>query len=255
MNARARLHRVLHRIGFDILPYSGRYFVARKRMEVLNALDVGLVVDVGANQGQFGQELRWEGWRGPIVSFEPLTDAFERLKRVRDSSWGAYRVALGSSAGTAMLNRSRNSWSSSFLPVTSRHLQASPGSAYTGAERVTMRTLDSFELQGRIYLKVDVQGYELQVLEGATRTLRDAVVALELELSTRSLYEGQALLGEMLDAARSQGFVLLSLAPGFTDSAVGELLQLDGIFAKVGESRRLDPATVDSPIGDGDAQP
>jgi len=219
-------------VGVDIVPYSGRYFAARRRIEIINALDIDLVVDVGANEGQFGRELRGQGYRHRITSFEPLSSAFDSLTKNCDNSWNAHRFALGAAIGRTFLNRSRNSWSSSLLPIMSRHVQASPSSCYVSVEEVNVRTLDSFELEGRIYLKIDAQGYEMKILEGAEQTLDRAVVALELELSTTPLYEDQILMGDVLDAIRDRGFVVLSLAPAFTDPRTQEILQLDGIFAK-----------------------
>jgi len=220
-------------MGLDVVPFDGRYFVTRRRMEILDALDVDLVVDVGANEGQFGRELRSQGYSQRITSFEPLSSAFERLTSNCDNSWNAHRVALGATAGTALLNRSRNSWSSSLLPITLRHVEASPSSCYVGAEEVDVRTLDSFEVDGeRIYLKIDAQGYEMKILEGAEETISRAVVALELELSTTTLYENQTLVGDVLGAARERDFVILSLVPAFMDPRTQEILQFDGIFAK-----------------------
>jgi FkbM family methyltransferase len=212
--------------------YDGRHFPARRRAEILDRLGIELVVDVGANEGQFGRELRREGYRGPIASFEPLREAFERLRSAADVSWNAYCVALGATPGKAVLHRSRNSWSSSLLPITAEHLDASPSASYVGTEEVEVRTLDSFELAGRMYLKIDAQGSESAILEGAARTLERAVVALELELSTTTLYEQQALVGDVLNDLHARGFAILSLTPGFQHPRTREILQLDGIFAK-----------------------
>jgi len=232
VSVKARLHETLHRVGLDVVPYNGRYFPARKRAEILGTLDVDLVVDVGANQGQFGRELRREGYAGRITSFEPLPDAFERLTSTADDAWETHCVALGSEPGTAVLHRSRNSWSSSILAITACHLEASPDASYVGTEDVEVRTLDSFGLDGCLYLKIDAQGFETSILEGAKQTLERAVVGLEVELSTTTLYEEQTLVGDLLNDLHGRGFAVLSLTPGFQHPSTREILQLDGIFAK-----------------------
>jgi FkbM family methyltransferase len=232
VSIKARLHETLHRVGVDVVPYNGRYFPARRRAEILDRLDVDHVVDVGANAGQFGRELRREGYAGRITSFEPLQDAFERLTGATDDMWNAHCVALGSASGSAVLHRSQNSWSSSLLPITARHLEASPDASYIGTDEVEVRTLDSFELEGRSYLKIDAQGSEAAIIEGARQTLERAVVGLELELSTTTLYEQQALIGDVLNELHGRGFSVLSLTPGFQHPSTREILQLDGIFAK-----------------------
>jgi FkbM family methyltransferase len=232
MNFKIRAHDALHRLKVDVVPYNGTYFLARRRVEILREFTVDLVVDVGANEGQFGRCLRREGYRRSIASFEPLSDVYEQLATIRDESWCAYRLALGATTGTAKLNRSLNSWSSSVLPITARHVEASPDSAYVGTEEVEMRALDSFGFDGRIYLKIDAQGFELAVLEGARQMLKRAVVGLELELSTAPLYDGQPLMGEMLEVAQAYGFAVFALSPSFIDPQTKEILQFDGVFAK-----------------------
>jgi FkbM family methyltransferase len=232
LTIKKRLHEALHRVGFDVVPYNGRYFPARRRAEILDMLGVDLVLDVGANEGQFGRELRREGYRGSITSFEPLGDAFERLTNASDDSWNAYNVALGKAPGTAVLHRSRNSQSSSLLPITAQLLEASPDACYVGAEEVEVRTLDSFGFDGKVYLKIDAQGSEPAILEGAEQTVDRAVVALELELSTTTLYEKQALVGDVLNEITSCGFFVMSLTPGFVHPRTREILQLDGIFVR-----------------------
>jgi FkbM family methyltransferase len=232
MSVKTRGHKALHRIGLDVVRYDGRHFPARRRAEILDRLGVELVVDVGANEGQFGRELRRQGYRGRIASFEPLQDAFERLASDADDSWSAYPIALGATSGKAVLHRSRNSWSSSLLPITAQALDASPDASYVATEEVEVRTLDSFAFDGRVYLKVDAQGSESAILEGAEKTLEFAVIALELELSTTTLYERQELIGDVLNELRARGFAVLSLTPCFQHPRTREILQLDGIFAK-----------------------
>ena len=85
----------------------------------------------------------------------------------------------------------------------------------------------------RVLLKIDVQGYEAQVLEGAPRTLA-ACRAVVTEMSLVPLYKGQMLVREMWDALVSAGFEAWSLEPGFRDPRTGRMLQIDGLFVKAG---------------------
>jgi FkbM family methyltransferase len=223
---------MLHRLGFDLVPYKGHYFPTRRRTEILRRLGIDFVVDVGANEGQYALELRREGYRRRIVSFEPGGDAYSVLATRLDPLWTAHQVALGSSVDTQTLHRSGRSWSSSLLPMTERHLSAAPDTAYVDIEEVHVRPLDSYDLDGRIFLKVDTQGFERPVLEGAKRSLANGVLAIELELSPTTLYEGQALMSELVDLVYALGFVFLSVAPAFVEASTGEILQFNGIFGR-----------------------
>jgi hypothetical protein len=103
-------------------------------------------------------------------------------------------------------------------------------------EEVDLRRLDTIAPEyatasDRVFLKVDVQGFEYQVLQGATQFL-SKVVGIQMELSLISLYEGDHLLVAMLHEMESRGFGLWSLIPGFVDPSTGRLLQVDGVFVK-----------------------
>jgi FkbM family methyltransferase len=221
---------LFRRFGFDVVRYDEKHFLERRRARVLSDLKVDLVADVGANSGQFGREIRAGGYRGSIVSFEPLPDAFAELVRRADRSWTCHGVALGDEDGEAVLNRSENSWSSSLLQINDVHVGVAPEARYVGTEAVAVRTLDSFRLAGRIYLKVDAQGYEDRVLAGASETL-ESVVAVELELSLAPLYEGQVLWDMLLQRMTSDGFRVVGLSPELVDSS-GAILQVNAIFAR-----------------------
>jgi len=209
---------------------------------LLDAHRVDVVLDVGANSGRYGQELRRAGYRGRIVSFEPLREPFEVLARyaAADPLWKAMPYALGDHNGTATLNVAANAGeSSSILPMLPRHAEAYPAASYVATEDAQMRTLDSLAPailtpQQRVFLKADVQGFERAVLNGAAATLDDGCVGLQLELSLVPLYEGGMLYREALDFAEQQGFSLMQVIPGFTDPRDGRLLQMDGVFFRDG---------------------
>ncbi len=201
---------------------------------------VDLVIDVGANEGQYVRGLRESGYRGPVVSIEPLSSAFSVLSEVssRDPEWHVVRTAVGPEHGRMEINIAGNGASSSFLPMLDRHVKAAPSSATIGRESVDVvpldRPVESYVAKcSAALLKVDVQGFEAEVLKGAGETLdRDEVVGVELELSLVPLYENQPLWGEVADQIRGYGFVPVAFGDGFRDPDSGELLQVDGLFVR-----------------------
>jgi len=209
-----------------------------RRAKLLQSRGVDLVFDVGAAGGRYGGELRTGGYLGRIVSFEPLSDAFAELARVvaDDSEWNCMQAALGSAAGELEINVSENSDSSSFLPMGERHRRSAPESAYVATERVQVQTLDSIwdEVAAQAqnpFLKLDVQGYELEVLRGARESL-PKLAGVQAELSLVPLYEGAPTFHQVIDLLESEGFRLAGLEPGFCDRESGELLQADGLFVR-----------------------
>jgi len=202
----------------------------------LRGLRVDTVIDVGANEGQYGRLLRAAGFRGRIVSFEPLPQTFEVLLSVsrRDRQWDCHQLAIGDRNDVGEMSVSQCSVFSSFLPIRSFVHDIQPPSRTIGRERVQTRTLDSIfpelRLDGQIvWLKSDTQGFELQVLRGADRSLA-RFRAIQLEMSIRALYDNQPTIETMLRYMWERGFVLSALLQGFADEKRWELMEVDGIF-------------------------
>jgi FkbM family methyltransferase len=198
------------------------------------------LLDVGANTGQYGALARSCGYRGRIVSFEPLAAAHERLteRAASDGLWTvADKGAVGAGPARTTINVAKNSVSSSLLGMNSRHIAAAPNSALAGTEEVDVVALDDCieryvgADRGGL-LKIDTQGYELQVLRGAHRTLSDRIDVVQTELSLVELYDGQPLMLDVCNFLKQYDFNLRDIIPGFKDPASGRLLQLDGIFAR-----------------------
>ncbi|HET7608501.1 MAG TPA: FkbM family methyltransferase [Gammaproteobacteria bacterium] len=209
---------------------------ARQLLRGFDAFGIDLVFDVGANTGQFAREIRDNGFRGRIVSFEPLSHAHRQLTAAAasDPSWSVHeRCALGDKAGSAVLNIAGNSVSSSVLEMAAAHEAAAPGSAYVGREETALVTLDSVADRylgdsERPFLKIDTQGFEWQVLTGAEKTL-PSIRGVLCELSLVTLYEGQHLWREVVDRLEESGFTLWGVQPSFMDQR-GRNLQADAIF-------------------------
>lgn len=196
MALKTHLRGLVRRFGFDVIRFDGRRIPELRRAELMKTLNVDLVIDVGANTGQYIAEIRAYGFQGPIVAFEPLPEAFEVLADAaqRDARLTVHQVAIGADEREAIMHVSGTSYSSSLLPMEEAHLRAAANSHYVRDESVGVRSLDSFDLLADGFtgwIKIDVQGFEREVLLGATRTLERAG-AVEIELSYVPLYTGQA---------------------------------------------------------------
>jgi FkbM family methyltransferase len=230
--SKAAIRRVAWRTGYDIVPLASGFADVQRSL----LADCDLLIDVGANTGQFAERMRAFGYSKRMISFEPSSDAFNVLsgRAAKDHNWEARQTALGSEPGQAELNLSANSKSSSILAIEQRHVIAGPNSAVVGREPVTVSTLD-VQLEGasysRAFLKLDVQGYELEVLLGATKTI-DRTTAVQCELSVAPLYDGQPDYLALIGLFRERGFTLVQLEPEFQDPQTGAVLQLEALFGR-----------------------
>lgn len=231
------LRSTANRLGIDITRYRREATEQGRLATMLAWHDVNLVFDVGANIGQFAKGLRGAGYRGRLVSFEPLAKAHSTLLSAsrRDEDWEiAPRVAVGDHEGEIEMHVAGNSVSSSALNMLAQHSDAAAQSVYVSSERVRVATLDSLVgthlLPGIVpFLKVDTQGYEDRVLDGAERVLA-AARGVQLELSLVPLYEGQRLFDNLRQRMLELGFVTWAIRPGFCDPKNGRMLQVDAIF-------------------------
>lgn len=228
-----RARRFVRRFGLEVSRYRP---AGPRRNTLLERHGIETVLDIGANLGQYAQELRRFGYRGRIVSFEPLSAAFESLSAAAgdDPAWECHRIALGDDNTTSTIGVASNLASSSLLPMLEAHHDAAPGVSMTGAETVEVRTLDSLglSLSGPTLMKLDVQGFEDRVLRGAESILPH-VSLIECEVSLEPLYESQLTFLPMLDLLREEGFELLRLEPGIRDGGgKGSVVQFDAIAAR-----------------------
>jgi FkbM family methyltransferase len=236
-----KLRDIAQRAGFDVIPMHRRSHPLARRMSLLAHHRIDVVLDVGANGGQYGRELRRLGYRGRIVSFEPLAEPYARLEAERrgDSLWESERVAVGPTPGEATLRVAANEGaSSSFLPMLQRHREVAPQAGYVGEERVRVERLDALLARHvrpgeRTFVKIDTQGFERAVVESAGDAVA-RVTGFQLELSLVRLYEGGALFHELEQMLRERGFLLMSVEPGISDPKSGQLLQMDGVFFRDG---------------------
>jgi FkbM family methyltransferase len=200
---------------------------------VLERAGVNCVLDVGAHRGGYRDLLRAVGYEGEIVSFEPV----ETLATDADPRWRAHRLALGSAAGRASINVTRERNFTSFLAPNAFSVERFGGSAVERTEPVEVARLDAIFAEvtahvpsPRVLLKTDTQGWDLEVIEGAAGCL-DRVVALQVELSVRPIYEGSTDWLSTLARLRELGFRPAQLTSVGRDDALG-LLELDCLLVR-----------------------
>lgn len=199
--------RLVRRTGYALVWRNPRgYSLPTHLMAVFRELGVNCVLDVGAHYGEYGRLLRHYGYAGRIVSFEPVAANFARLGEAQDGEWRAFNVALGAEDGEAAMNVAQDTALSSFLHAAAEPL--TPALAVEERATVTVRSLDSIWNEAvagldapRVFLKMDTQGWDREVLRGAERSLAQ-IAGLQSEVSVLPLYE--AMTG-YLDAIRELG--------------------------------------------------
>jgi FkbM family methyltransferase len=222
--------RITAQLGFHIVPSWRLKTLEQSRhlRAIIDQFQIDTVLDVGANVGGFRDLLRtFVGYRGRIVSFEPVREIYEALAATAggDPSWKGYRIALGEREGELPINVTQRSTMSSFLTRDESMLRSHgydhllKVTEVVRSETVPLRTLDSLSDElfanpqsARVFLKCDTQGYDLNVIAGATRTLR-SVLALQIELSIKPIYEGAPPYAAVMEHLRELGFDITGVFP------------------------------------------
>ena len=241
------IKKMLRRSGFELSRFSVEQSENARFISMLRANNVNLIFDVGANTGQFGVLMREIGFDGKILSFEPLSEARENLLKIsrNDSMWQvALQSAIGEENGEIEINIAGNSQSSSVLDMLDTHVRAAPDSKYIGKEKVALRKLDTIapdymDSNSIVFIKIDTQGYERQVMNGAKK-LMSQIVGLQLEVSLVPLYKGQILFEEVLKILKTEGFNLWSISTVFSDPSTAQVLQVDATFFRTPSNNSYD---------------
>jgi FkbM family methyltransferase len=198
---------------------------------------IDMIFDIGANTGQFGELMYKLGYKGRMVSFEPLQSAYDiLLKNCTDiEGWeAAEKCAIGSEDGEIEMHISENSISSSALEMLDVHTDAAPGSKYISTEKTKINKLDSvFDRYSKgsvnVLVKIDTQGYEENVLNGSHESI-SKIKGFHIEMSLVKLYEGQALFEEIYKRITGYGFEMFGIQPAFVNKESGRVLQVDATF-------------------------
>ncbi len=211
--------------GFDIVRYPVPSPEERHLAALFAELGIECVFDIGAHVGDYGASLREFGYAGRIVSFEPVAANAARLRRRTDPGWTVVQAAVGNESGRARIKLARGDQQHSFLPPSDYGTSLLPGQLETvGGEEVDVVRIDDVfgdhAAPGeRVFLKIDTQGWDAEVLRGAERSL-ESVAAIQFELAIQPTYEGQPDYLEILGWLRGRDFHPTGIFPFFSDSAL-----------------------------------
>lgn len=208
--------------------------IAPDFVDVMHEHNINVVLDVGANDGDYGREIRDRGYRGLIVSFEPNPMAYDRLKLniQSDKKWVAFPYALGDKNGFAKLSIAENDVMSSFKGLTDFGRSIDTKTTSTVLSKIL--TIDSFfdehpEFIDNVYLKIDTQGFEMEVLRGAKKNL-EKITAVQAEIALVQTYLDQTHWLEIVSWIREQKFELATIV---CNSAIGaQVREFDFVFIK-----------------------
>jgi FkbM family methyltransferase len=233
---KSRLQSLGRKLGLEIRLNAPAARDDLRLAQMLIENEVELVIDIGANRGQFAIALFHAGFTGRIVSFEPVPAAHSALSEnacAFGPRWSvAPAMALSDAEGMASFRLTSAETTSSLLELSEANSITDDG--YVEKIEVPIRRLDNLigDLgldQQSWFLKIDVQGGEALVLAGAEKALSLAK-GLVVELSTDELYNGQPLAFEMLAFFRERGFDLHDIIPGYRDPGTFRLLQFDAVL-------------------------
>jgi FkbM family methyltransferase len=233
------LRRLSHKVGFDVRgwPPLDAFYGNLTRLFEVQGIDV--VLDVGGNTGQYARNLRRAGYTGRIVSFEPASATHAALHAAAegDPDWTvAPAMALGDHDGEITLNLFNRSDMNSLHGLSDAAKEIFPKLDPIGTEMVAMRRLDAvladFVMPGETpFLKLDTQGAERAILDGAVGVLA-RFPAIQAEMSLVALYAGGGPFEDVVDFLRGHGFRMEMTAPVTFSQALGRQVEIDAVFVR-----------------------
>ena len=198
--------------------------------------DSDLLIDIGANSGEWIRKIRDLGFKGPALCIEPLSANFSSLKKLNLPNTELLNCAVGNKNGEISINETSNSGlSSSILPLGDYHKQAEPNIKVVSQSKVKIVKLSNILKKysyKNIYIKIDTQGYELEVIKSIDRDSWKKIYALEIEVNLVETYVNCGSIEEIIYVLRQKGFSPFRLENGFGLPNFGQQLQMDIIFKR-----------------------
>ena len=232
------IHWLLNKFGYQLRnPKKEAEQLKIQKWNFLKKIPIKTIIDVGANEGQFVEEILNIFPLAEIYSFEPLGDCYEKLMSNfrNNKKVHTYNFALGEQDGEITFSRSSASPSSSILKMGDLHKKLYPHTANLVEEKVKIKRLDDVfadvNLENEVLLKIDVQGAEEKVIKGGSSVLKKANMIIT-EVSYATLYENQPLFRDIMNLLEKYGFSYIGNMEQFANPLTGAPLFADAIFVK-----------------------
>ena len=232
------IHWLLNKFGYQLRnPKKEAEQLKIQKWNFLKKVPIKTIIDVGANEGQFVEEILNIFPLAEIYSFEPLGDCYEKLMSNfrNNKKVHTYNFALGEQDGEITFSRSSASPSSSILKMGDLHKKLYPHTANLVEEKVKIKRLDDVfadvNLENEVLLKIDVQGAEEKVIKGGSSVLKKANMIIT-EVSYATLYENQPLFRDIMNLLEKYGFSYIGNMEQFANPLTGAPLFADAIFVK-----------------------
>ena len=232
------IHWLLNKFGYQLRnPKKEAEQLKIQKWNFLKKIPIKTIIDVGANEGQFVEEILNIFPLAEIYSFEPLGDCYKKLMSNfrNNKKVHTYNFALGEQDGEITFSRSSASPSSSILKMGDLHKKLYPHTANLVEEKVKIKRLDDVfadvNLENEVLLKIDVQGAEEKVIKGGSSVLKKANMIIT-EVSYATLYENQPLFRDIMNLLEKYGFSYIGNMEQFANPLTGAPLFADAIFVK-----------------------
>ena len=225
--------------GYQIKNKKYLYDPDKNLLKSIKHFQIKSILDVGANKGQFALRLLKNNFEGNIMSFEPLNEEYEMLKKLssKRKNWKvARRCALGDINKIKKFHISGNRESSSLLKILRKHTDLRPDSKTIKIEKINVERLDNFKreiskLEKNLLLKIDTQGSEIDVLKGAGNLIKN-IKCLFVEVSLVPLYKNQKLWLDIIEYVKKFDFNVWSVDQLLKNNITGQTYQIDIFFYK-----------------------
>ncbi len=208
--------------------------LAAARQLVLQNCD--FIIDIGANNGQWITDVKDRGYKGQALCIEPLKKNYVKLKSSNFHNVTTLNCAVGNSNGYIYINNASNDGlSSSILELDNYHKDAAPSIEFISKEKVKIRKLSRIleaNINKKIFVKIDTQGYEFEVLKSINKDNFSKIYAFEIETNLVSTYKNVTLIEDVISFLRSKGYKPLRIENGFGMPKFGQQLQVDILFVK-----------------------
>lgn len=234
------IKKILRAFGVELhrISTSRSYFTQSEinQLKWLRDLEIKTILDIGANTGQFAQSISEILPNSTLYAFEPLPDCYAELIKnlIGLPKAEAFNIALGDETGKVQINYNEFSPSSSLLPLAELHKETFPYAQNTTSQEIEIARLDDIaaklQLIEPILIKLDVQGFEDQVIEGGVQVISQAAIII-IELSIEPLYEKQLLFNDIYAKLRDLGFQYHgNFQQAYNND--GRILYVDSIFVR-----------------------